>query len=310
MDNIICIAGPTASGKTALAVELAKEFGGEVVSCDSMYVYKHMNIGTAKPTWEEMQGIPHHMIDICDPTDDFSVRLYTDMATAIVDDILARGKTAIVAGGTGLYMDALIKGNDFAPVPATGHRERLEQQLEAEGLHALQTQLQAIDPEALERSQGNPRRIIRALEVYFETGETITAHNLRTQAIPPRYRPLWLGLDFESRQELYERIDRRVEIMVEQGLMEEIRQLLARGIPANCTAMQAIGYKEFVDALNGKASVESAIAQVQQSSRRYAKRQLTWFRRNPDMNWIIRQPGDNFDKILQEARHIAAQSDK
>jgi tRNA dimethylallyltransferase len=186
----------------------------------------------------------------------------------------------------------------------------LEQQLEAEGLHALQTQLQAIDSEALERSQGNPRRIIRALEVYFETGETITAHNLRTQTIPPRYRPLWLGLDFESRQELYERIDRRVEIMVEQGLMEEIRQLLARGIPANCTAMQAIGYKEFVDALNGKASVESAIAQVQQSSRRYAKRQLTWFRRNPDMNWIIRQPGDNFDKILQEARHIAAQFDK
>ena len=309
MNNIICIAGPTASGKTALAVELAKELGGEVVSCDSMYVYKHMNIGTAKPTAEEMQGIVHHMIDVCEPTEDFSVSLYTEMAAPIVDDIVARGKVAIVTGGTGLYMDALIKGNDFAPVPATGHRQRLEQQAETEGMEALQQQLQAIDPEALERSQGNPRRIIRALEVYLETGETITAHNLRTQSIPPRYQPLWLGLDFSSRQALYDRIDRRVEIMVQQGLMDEIRHLLARGIPASCTAMQAIGYKEFVDALNGKASVESAIAQVQQSSRRYAKRQLTWFRRNPDMNWIIRQPEDDFDKILEQARQIAARSD-
>ena len=310
VDNIICIAGPTASGKTALAMELAKELNGEVVSCDSMYVYKYMNIGTAKPTLEEMQGIPHHMIDVCEPTEDFSVSLYTEMATAIVDDILARGKTAIVAGGTGLYMDALIKGNDFAPVPATGHRQRLEQQLEAEGLQALQAQLQAIDPEALERSQGNPRRIIRALEVYLETGETITAHNLRTQTIPPRYQPLWLGLDFESRQELYERIDRRVEIMVQQGLVAEIQQLLASGIPAGCTAMQAIGYKEFVDALNGKASMESAIAQVQQSSRRYAKRQLTWFRRNKNMNWLTRRGNEGSEEILQKARQIAAQFDK
>ena len=310
MNRIICIAGPTASGKTALAVELAKELGGEVVSCDSMYVYQQMNIGTAKPTQEEMQGIPHHMIDVCEPTEDFSVSLYTEMATPIVDDILSRGKTAIIAGGTGLYMDALIKGNDFAPVLATGHRERLEQQAQMEGMEALQQQLADIDPEALERSQGNPRRIIRALEVFLETGETITAHNLRTQALPPRYQPMWLGLDFESRQELYDRIDRRVEIMVQQGLLDEIRQLLARGIPASCTALQAIGYKEFVDALEGKSSIESAIAQVQQSSRRYAKRQLTWFRRNPDMNWIIRQPGDQFDKILEKARQVTAQFDK
>jgi tRNA dimethylallyltransferase len=310
LDKIICIAGPTASGKTALAVELAKATDGEVVSCDSMYIYRRMNIGTAKPDATEMQGIPHHMIDVCEPTEDFSVSLYTQMATPIVDDILSRGKTAIIAGGTGLYMDALMKGNDFAPVPATGHREKLEQQMESEGLQPLLARLQEIDPEALERSQGNPRRIIRALEVYLETGETITSYNLRTQAIPPRYQPLWLGLDYTSRQDLYDRIDKRVEIMLQQGLLDEIRQLLASGIPKNCTAMQAIGYKEFVDALDGKITVQQAAAQVQQSSRRYAKRQLTWFRRNPNVHWLLRQPGDDFNEILQKARQIVAQYDK
>ena len=310
MNNIICIAGPTASGKTALAVELAKELNGEVVSCDSMYVYRRMNIGTAKPSIEEMQGIPHHMIDVCDPTEDFSVSRYCDMAAPIVDDILTRGKTAIIAGGTGLYMDSLVRGNDFAPVPATGHRERLEAQWQADGLAPLLAQLQSIDPEAAQRAQNNPRRIIRALEVYLETGETITEHNRRTQAIPPRYAPLWLGLDYASRQALYDRIDLRVELMLRQGLMDEIRGLLESGIPANATAMQAIGYKEFVDALAGKITVAEAAAQVQQSSRRYAKRQLTWFRRNQEMHWLIRRSGDNFDEILEKARHIAAQSDK
>ena len=310
MNNIICIAGPTASGKTALAVELAKTLGGEVVSCDSMYVYRRMNIGTAKPSLDEIQGIPHHMIDVCEPTEDFSVSRYTEMATPIVDDILARGKTAIIAGGTGLYMDALIKGNDFAPVPATGHREQLEKQLEQEGLSPLLARLEAIDPEAAERSQGNPRRIIRALEVWLETGQTITEHNRRTQAIPPRYQPLWLGLDYTSRQALYNRIDLRVELMLQQGLLEEIQQLLNSGIPKNCTAMQAIGYKEFVEAMEGKSTTQEAAAQVQQSSRRYAKRQLTWFRRNKDMHWLMRQGNDDFDKILHEARQIAAQYDK
>ena len=310
MDKIICIAGPTASGKTALAVELAKVTNGEVVSCDSMYVYRRMNIGTAKPDTEEMQGVPHHMIDVCEPTEDFSVSRYTEMATPIVDDILSRGKTAIIAGGTGLYMDALIKGNDFAPVPATGHRERLEAQLQAQGLEPLLRQLDAIDPEALDRSQNNPRRIIRALEVWLESGETITEHNRRTQAMPHRYSPLWLGLDFASRRTLYDRIDQRVEIMVQQGLLEEIRQLLSSGIPKGCTAMQAIGYKEFVDALDDRITLDEAIAQVQQSSRRYAKRQLTWFRRNSEMNWLVRQDSSDFDEILERARQLAAHFDK
>ena len=310
MNNIICIAGPTASGKTALAVELAKSFNGEVVSCDSMQIYKRMDIGTAKPTAEEMDGIPHHMLDVCEPDEDFSVSKYCEMATPIVDDIIARGKTAIIAGGTGLYMDSLIKGNDFAPFPATGHRQRLEEKLNKVGLDAMIAELAAIDPEAVERSQKNPRRIIRALEVFYETGETITAHNLRTQAIPPRYSPLWLGLDFDPRKLLYDRIDLRVGIMLETGLEKEIRDLLSSGIPATCTAMQAIGYKEFLAAMDGQCSMEEAADQVRQSSRRYAKRQLTWFRRNPNMNWLVRHEHEEAAEILENARRLILKTDK
>ena len=310
MNNIICVAGPTASGKTALAVQLAKELNGEVVSCDSMQIYRRMDIGTAKPTKEEMEGIPHHMLDVAEPEEAFSVSRYCEMAAPIVDDILARGKTAIIAGGTGLYMDSLIRGNDFAPFPATGHRERLEEILEREGLEVLAKELAQIDPEALERSQNNPRRIIRALEVWYETGETITAHNIKTQAVPPRYDPVFLGLDFVSRAELYRRIDLRVGLMLEQGLVEEIRGLLSSGIPRDCTAMQAIGYKEFVAALEGRGSIEEAADQVRQSSRRYAKRQLTWFRRNPKMNWILRQEGQSAEEILDRARRFLRETDK
>ena len=310
MNNIICVAGPTASGKTALAVQLAKELNGEVVSCDSMQIYRRMDIGTAKPTKEEMEGSPHHMLDVAEPDEAFSVSRYCEMAAPIVDDIIARGKTAIIAGGTGLYMDSLIRGNDFAPFPATGHRERLEEILEREGLEVLAKELAQIDPEALERSQNNPRRIIRALEVWYETGETITAHNIKTQAVPPRYDPVFLGLDFVSRAELYRRIDLRVGLMLEQGLVEEIRGLLSSGIPRDCPAMQAIGYKEFVAALEGRGSIEEAADQVRQSSRRYAKRQLTWFRRNPKMNWILRQEGQSAEEILDRARRFLRETDK
>ena len=309
MNNIICVAGPTASGKTALAVEIAKMTDGEVVSCDSMQIYRRMTIGTAKPVPEEMEGIPHHMIDICEPDEDFSVSKYCDMAAPVVDDIIARGKTAVIAGGTGLYMDSLIKGNDFAPFPATGHRQRLEEKLSAVGLDTMLAELAAIDPAAAERSQRNPRRIIRALEVFYETGETIPSHNLRTQAIPPRYKPLWLGLDFADRAELYRRIDLRVELMLQAGLLEEIREILASGIPESATAMQAIGYKEFIEAMDGRISIEEAADQVRQSSRRYAKRQLTWFKRNPDMHWLTRQPGMGSAEILEMARQVIQESD-
>ena len=308
MNNIICIAGPTASGKTALAVELAKELHGEVVSCDSMQVYKRMDIGTAKPTIEERQGIVHHMLDVAEPWEDFSVSRYCELAGPIVDDIVARGKTAIIAGGTGLYMDSLIKGNEFAPFPSTGMREKLERQADEEGMEAMRRLLRSIDPEAEARIQDR-KRLLRALEVYYETGETITEHNRKTQQIPPKYTPVWLGLDFEERQTLYDRIDLRVEIMLQQGLMEEIRSLLDSGIPAKCTAMQAIGYKEFVDALTGQGTIAEAAAQVQQSSRRYAKRQLTWLRRNPQMRWLVRKNGEGFDEILQKARQALQETD-
>ena len=310
MNNIICVVGPTASGKTARAVELARSFNGEVISCDSMQIYRRMDIGTAKPTTEEMQGIPHHMIDICEPDEPFSVSRYCEMATPILEDILARGKTAVIAGGTGLYVDSLIRGNDFAPFPSTGCRERLEERVKTEGIEVLMAELRAVDPESLERSQNNPRRIIRALEVWQETGETLTAHNLRTQAIPDRYHPLWIGLDYVNRQDLYDRIDLRVELMVRDGLLEEIRQILGSGIPETATAMQAIGYKEFVDAMAGRSTVGDAIAQVQQSSRRYAKRQLTWFKRNRNIHWLLREPDMSADEIFSRARQLVQNCDK
>ena len=310
MNPIICIAGPTASGKTALAVELAKELNGEVVSCDSMQVYKRMDIGTAKPTMEEMQGIPHHMIDVAEPDEDFSVSRYCCLATPIVDDIVARGKTAIIAGGTGLYMDSLIRGNAFAPFPSTGVREKLEAQADSEGMEAMLSRLSSIDPEAAARLHLSDRkRIIRALEVYLETGQTITEHNRKTQLIPPKYTPLWLGLDFADRAELYRRIDARVDLMLEMGLISEIQDLLASGIPPKCTAMQAIGYKEFVSALHGEETIAQAAEEVKKSSRHYAKRQLTWFRRNPKLHWLSRQTGQKNEEILSTARQIIYDSD-
>ena len=310
MNNIICIAGPTASGKTALAVELAKELNGEVVSCDSMQVYRRMDIGTAKPTPDEMQGIRHHMLDVAEPEEDFSVSRYCCLAAPIVDDIVARGKTAVIAGGTGLYMDSLIRGNDFAPFPSTGVREQLDAEADSRGIQVLFDRLKSIDPEAAGKLHLSDRkRIIRALEVYLETGETITAHNRKTQLIPPRYTPIWLGLDFENRADLYRRIDLRVGMMLEAGLVEEIRSLLDSGIPEKCTAMQAIGYKEFVAALDGQCTIEEAADQVRQSSRRYAKRQLTWFRRNPSMHWLIRHPGQDAAEILEAARQVLREND-
>ena len=308
MNPIICIAGPTASGKTALAVALAQELGGEVVSCDSMQVYRRMDIGTAKPTAEEMQGIPHHMLDVAEPDEDFSVSRYCRMASPIVDDIVSRGKVAIIAGGTGLYMDSLIRGNAFAPFPSTGVREKLEAQADTEGMEKIHAWLTSVDPEAAGRLHLSDRkRIIRALEVYLETGETITEHNRRTQAIPPKYSPLWLGLDFEDRAQLYHRIDRRVDIMLDMGLIDEIKGLLHSGIPEKCTAMQAIGYKEFVDALQGRGTIAQAADQVRQSSRRYAKRQLTWFRRNQAIHWLTR--GEGQEEIITQARQVLREFD-
>ncbi len=311
MDNIICIAGPTASGKTRLSIGLAQALGAEIVSCDSMQVYRRMDIGTAKPTVEERAGIPHYLLDVAEPSEDFSVSRYCAMAAPIVDDILSRGKTAIIVGGTGLYMDSLVRGNDFAPYPATGRREELEALACAKGIEAVLEMLQKVDPESAARLHpSDQKRIIRAMEVYLETGETITQHNRRTQALPPRYRPLWIGLEDASRANLYRRIDHRVDTMLSDGLIVEIQRLLAEGISPKATAMQAIGYKEFVAALAGHISIAEAAGQVKQASRHYAKRQLTWFRRNPSMHWLRRSDSCGSSEILMQAQQLVTNFDK
>ncbi|MFI3313826.1 MAG: tRNA (adenosine(37)-N6)-dimethylallyltransferase MiaA [Eubacteriales bacterium] len=302
MDNIICIAGPTASGKTKLSVALAKQFNGEVLSCDSMQIYRHMDIGTAKPTWEEMEGVAHHMIDVADPDEDFSVGKYVSQADPILQDILSRGKTCVLVGGTGLYMDSLILGRNFAPYPATGRREELEKLADSDGIEAVQTLLRSFDSDSADRLHiSDRRRIIRAAEVYLETGKTITQHNLETKAIPPKYEAAWVGLTFADRQDLYDRINLRVEYMVRDGLLPEIDKLFDMGIHRNTTSLQAIGYKEVLKALDGAYTMDDAIAAIQQESRRYAKRQMTWFRKNENIHWIVQDKVPDFVKTMADA---------
>ena len=305
MNNIICVVGPTASGKTKLAVELAKAYDGEVLSCDSMQIYRRMDIGTAKPTVEEMQGIPHHMIDVVEPDEQFSVSRYVEMADPVLRDILARGKRCIICGGTGLYVDSLIAGRTFAPYPETGKRQELERLAAEQGIEAVVAILREHDPESAARiDHANQKRIIRAAEVFLETGKTITQHNLETQAVPPKYDPLWIGLDFTDRAELYARIDKRVDLMVQDGLLPEIEKLLAEGVPAHATSLQAIGYKEPMAALRGEMTMAEAIEKIKTESRRYAKRQLTWFRRNPKIHWVFNQEPVVFSDVWEKATEI------
>ena len=302
MDRIVVIVGPTASGKTGLSVALAKRLGGEVISADSMQIYRGMDVGTAKVTAAEMDGVPHHMIDVAGPEEEFSAARYVAMADPVLRDILRRGKTAVIAGGTGLYVDSLIQGRAFAPYPATGARQALEREADAHGMEVMLEQLRQVDPDSAARLHLSDRkRILRALEVYRETGTTITAHKLETQAQPPKYDPVWIGLSCQDRADLYHRIDLRVDRMLEQGLLAEIEGLLRRGVPEGCTAMQAIGYKEFLPVLRGGEDLETAVEQVKRGSRRYAKRHLTWFRRNEKIRWIMQTEPPDPDAVLREA---------
>ena len=304
--RILCVVGPTACGKTKMGVLLARRYDGEVVSVDSMQIYRGMTIGTAAPTPEETEGVPHHMVAVADPAESWSVARFTEAADACIRDILRRGKRPILVGGTGLYLDAIISGRTFAPGEAGGAvRKELEARLARDGIAPLWAELERVDPESAARlHKADEKRILRALEVYRETGETISQHNRRTAALPRRYDPVYIGLAFRDRADMRSLIDRRVDAMMAAGLLEEVRALLAQGVPRTSTAFQAIGYKELLAAVDGETSLEEAVAEIKLRSRQYAKRQLTWLRRNGDIHWIYWEKERNFADALRIATEI------
>ena len=304
--KIAVITGPTATGKTALGVALALLHGGEVVGADSMQIYRYMDIGTAKPTKEEMRGVPHHMIGCVSPFERYSVSRYVQDAGACVDAILARGKLPILVGGTGLYIDSLLSGREFAPEGETqGLRAALNAEFDRCGGENMLLQLAACDPETAARLHPNDRkRIVRALEIYRSTGMTKTQYDKATQALPPRYRAGIIALNFADRQDLYARIDRRVDAMMAAGLEQEVRSLLAMGLGPQHTAMQAIGYKELTAAVTGGGNIAQAAEAVKQASRRYAKRQLSYLGRNSTIHWINWEKTPDFASGIQDSTNF------
>ena len=303
MENrLICICGPTASGKTALSVALAKQLHTEIISADSMQIYRGMDIGTAKPTAEERQGVPHHLLDIYAPGEAFSVARYVELADAAAQDVLSRGMIPIVAGGTGLYMDALIECSTFSGDETDlSVREKYQCMAAEQGNEAVHACLAKVDPEGAGRLHpNNLKRVIRALEVYEQTGMTIDAFNRLHKRPAPKYAALKIGVCPAERQTLYDRIDRRVDQMLADGLLEETKRLLDSGALAG-TAAQAIGYKELLGYLQGDAPLADCVALLKQRSRNYAKRQLTWLKRDDNIHWIYYNNGEELPAILQEA---------
>ncbi len=301
-NKVLVVCGPTAAGKTALGIELALRLGGEIVSADSMQVYRRMDIGTAKAEPEERALVPHHMLDVAEPWEDYSVSRYVREASAVCDGLLAAGKLPVIVGGTGLYIDSLLSGRDFAAREEgdEGLRAALSADYERLGGQAMLEILRGFDPERAEKLHpGDKRRIVRAIEIYRLSGKTITQHDAETRARPPRYEALTLALSFADRADLYARIDRRVDRMVARGLFAEVEGLLKEGLSPRCTAMQAIGYKEAALALAGEMSREEAAALIRMNSRRYAKRQLTWFGRNPAAHWILWDKEPDLDLALR-----------
>ena len=301
--KVIVIGGPTASGKTALSIELAKKINGEIVSADSMQIYKEMNIGTAKPEEEEMQGIKHYMLDFVNPNEAYSVAEYKKDAKKAIKEIIEKGKTPIVVGGTGLYIDSLIYEIEYVDIKTDfEYRKELEQRVEKEGLEKLYEEAKKIDPKAMEKiSRNDQKRILRILEIYHQTGKTKTELDESSRK-DPEYDYKMFAIDMD-REVLYDRINRRVDIMISKGLIEEVENIYSK-YKEFPTAMQALGYKEVVEYLENKVTKEEMIDKIKQESRRYAKRQLTWFRKNKDTIWINGQEdiSKNINIILEEIR--------
>lgn len=301
-NQLICIVGPTASGKTALSVALAKYINTEIISADSMQIYKGMDIGTAKPSISERDGVIHHMFDICEKDEDFSVARYVEMADNIAQDILKRGKIPIIVGGTGLYMDSLIECSIFSG-DETDEKLRIELENFANehGNEALHEKLRQVDAVSADRLHPNNRkRVIRALEVYYQTGMTIDEMNAKNKRPEPKYKALKIGVCPTDREILYDRINKRVDIMLEQGLLDEVRWVF-NGEKVSKTALQAIGYKEFLPYLNGESSLDECVEVLKRHSRNYAKRQLTWLKRDNSIHWINYDLNSSFDDVFHSS---------
>lgn len=303
-EDVIVICGPTASGKTGLSIELAKQINGEIVSSDSMQIYKDMDIGTAKPTKEEMQGIKHYLIDCVPPTQRYSVADYKREAKNAIREIIKKGKKPIVVGGTGLYIDSLIYEIEYPEIEFDENlREQLEKRVETEGLEKIYEEAKQIDPQAIEKiSKTDKKRILRILEIYYGTGKTKTEQEIMSRQNEPEFNYHVYAISW-NREELYNRINLRVNMMIEQGLIEEVKNILKKynEFP---TAMQGLGYKEVVEYLDGKTTKEEMIEKIKQETRRYAKRQLTWFRKNKETIWLDAKNTvqENIDTILKNIK--------
>lgn len=305
--KLFAVCGPTASGKTALSIALAKAFDGEVVSCDSMQIYKGMEIGTAKPTAEEMDGVPHHLLDFCDPTDIFSVVDFTTLAAKAIKEITSRGKTPFLVGGTGLYARSLLRAVPFTENSRDDAvRAALQEEFEKDGIDGIYARLKAVDPESAEQIHpNNTKRVIRAMEYYLTAGEPFSAQAKASKLVESNYDYVMLCLDFRDREKLYERINRRVDIMMDMGLLEEAKAYYETYGTSGKTSVQAIGYKELFPYFDGVCTLQEAVENIKRETRRFAKRQLTWFRREENTVWLYMDDYQDANEAIDAAKEIA-----
>ena len=306
MQKLIVLTGPTAVGKSKLSIELAKRIGGEIISADSMQVYKYMNIGTDKISPEKMGGVRHHLIDFLEPTEDFNVFMFQKLVKEAINDISSRGKVPIIVGGTGFYIQAVLYDIDFTETDEDdSYRSELEKRAETEGVHVLHEELRAVDPESAEAiHENNVKRVIRALEYYEKTGRPISQHNKEQHERKSPYGFRYFVLT-DDRNTLYSRIDKRVDLMMEEGLLSEVEELQKLNIPKNATSMQSLGYREIIGYLDGEYDLDRAVYLIKLNTRHFAKRQLTWFRREKDVCWIDKKAfGRDDNRILDEIIRI------